>query len=1247
MKRNPLVLLFVLSSLLSFSQANLNKALDLLLKENKRAQAATMLTDVANSPADGPTALLTLAMIEAGNEHYDQSFNYLQRFLAKSDNPYPYIYAFWTSGAFNAKNPGKNMLKYIEELVKDTKAPSTVKAMAAGNLASAAFNKNDIKECKQLYDTYGEITNWSTVGVFENVSGSGFNKDYGVLAHPQKDYAFKNNKGAEVKWFNLSHNLGHWYDFEYHYDIGNALIYAQSFVTSTAAQQLVMKVGVSGSFKIWVNDHLVASENEERNTNLDVYNFVVNLKSGSNRVLVQLGSAEISNSNFMIRFTDLNDQLVTNLTSQADYVPYTKETGYDVKKLPFFAEEYFEQRLAKNPDSFIDLMMLISVYNQNDKKYEARKIAQKLKKTYPQSTLVAEKVTESYSRDNNNTDLTRELESIKTNDPESLYALILLFDDAMNKEDYKEAWQLLDKREKLFGTSKAIINGRIRIHAQKKEYEELLKLLDKAYKSYPEDDGFTRMQYLITFNTTKDAKKSASILKSYLDDYFDEDIYNLLASSYMENGKKDEAFKMYRKYVEYFPYATSKYLSISDEYFDMQDYNSSLEWIDKVLERAPYIGRYHYKKGRILEAQGKKTVAMGHMQTAIKYNPGNFDARRKIRELQGKKDLFESFAKNDIDQIIKAAPQASEYPNDNSIYLLEDMQQVVYPENGASEEKYELLIKVLNNAGIDRWKEISLPYNYYTEKLIIEKAELFKKDGTKVQSETNDNEVVFSSLEVGDILHILYRKEVVYYGKLAEHFWEEFTFNGGLPVKEGRYSLIVPKDKKFTYRMYNSDLQPKMSDIDDYKLYVWERKTIPTIKPEPYMPSYTDINERVVVTSIPDWNYVANWYRDVSSVKTKADFEVKEKVKELMAGKQNLSDLQKAKLIYDFIEENFSYSDIPFLHSALTPQRASRTLQTKLGDCKDLSTLFVAMCQEAGLNANLVLVDTRDNGDKNLDLPTIGFNHCIAQLKADNKSYLVELTNKNLPFSSMGTELVNANGLYIPKENETATTASLIKLNTPNRPLNTIDRNTTVTFTGSNIAIDRKSRRSGSEASSIREGYKDKGDEDNRKDLSEALSNEFNKKVTLKDLKITNLDNLSDTLVFQNSFVVENFSSELVGMQVFKLPWSDTYNSLDFISLDKRTFPFSFWKFSTTPYDKEVMTLILPAGKKLAEAPVNVSFACSALSYSLSFQVKPDRIIATREVKYLKDQMEPSEYAAFKEFITKMNGADSKQYAFK
>ncbi len=130
-------------------------------------------------------------------------------------------------------------------------------------------------------------------------------------------------------------------------------------------------------------------------------------------------------------------------------------------------------------------------------------------------------------------------------------------------------------------------------------------------------------------------------------------------------------------------------------------------------------------------------------------------------------------------------------------------------------------------------------------------------------------------------------------------------------------------------------------------------------------------------------------------------------------------------------------------------------------------------------------------------------------------------------------------------------------------------------------------------------------------------------------------------------FTVDNFTSEIVGMQIFKLPWSDSYGTVDFVSLEKRKYPFNLWSFSSTPMEKEVMTIMLPAGKKLAEEPKNVTLECPSMHYNLTFVTKPDRIIATRTVSYLKEQVPIEEYAAFKEFIGKMNESDNKQYGFK
>ena len=1246
MRRVSIVFTLLLAAHFSMAQS-FQQALS-LLNENKRSEAKTALLTLEGDATNAGDAALALTLLEASAEHWDEAFAHFQKFFNGSQNPYPYLYALWTTGIFSrTEKAGNEVKKMMEKIVNDPRANATIKAMAYDNLAGRQQSKGDIKQSKETWNKMGDVKGWSTVGVFENMSASGFNKDYNVLAHPEASFTFKNNRGANINWFNIPDARNdRWLDFEFHYDITNSVIYAQTFVTSDADKDVTMMLGVSGSFKIWINDFEVAREAEERNTDIDVYNYKVKWQKGSNRILIQIGSSELNRSNFMLRFTDANGQLITIAGSPA-LQPYTKAQPYDVKRIRMFAEEFFESRLAKNAGSFLDMMMMVNTYNHNDKRFESRKLAAQLKKAAPNSTIVSEKIVETFARDNNNTDLTKEMEFVKSNDPESLYGLILLYNDAVNKEDYTEAQSLLEKRMASFGKNADTQSRTIDLMSKRKEIEKLLKELDYAFKTYPDNRTFLVMQYGVMQNVTKDPKKSNALLEDYLKTHYDEEITETVSGNLMKMGKKAEGMKMLKKMVEDKPYAVGRITGLSDKYYDQQDYNSALEWQQKAISLAPYVGGMHYTKALILDAQGNKSEAKTELKKAIEFNPNNYDARKKLRELEGRKDLFASFKTEDINALVKNNIKQTDYPNDNSVYLLKDMQQVVYPESGASEERNEILIKILNQSGIDDWKEVNIPYNSYTQRLIIDKAELFKKDGSKVQAETNENQMVFSSLEIGDALHLSYKLESSSYGKLAEHFWEDFNFNGGYPMKISRYSLLVPKDKKFQYKMYNTDVKAVISDVDDYKMHVWEKLENPGVNGETNMPPFTDVAERVVVTSIPNWNYVANWYSDLSSIKAKGDFEVKEKAKEIFAGKQNLNDLQKAKLIYDYIQNNFNYSAVPFLHSALTPQRASRTITTKLGDCKDLSTLFVALGKEVGLNANLVLVDTRDNGDMNLDLPTIGFNHCIAQLKTGDKNYLIELTNNHLPFGALGYGDLNANGLYIPKEGETATNAALVKLNTPNRPVNFVDRTSTVLFKGNNVEVERMSKKIGAEASVTRGAYKDQGEDERNRGLTKSLSGEFNKKVNLKSLTMTNLDNLRDTVDMNYKFTVENFTSEIVGMQIFKLPWSDSYGTLDFVSLETRKYPFNLWSFSTTTRDKEVMTIVLPAGKKLAETPKNVSFSCPAMSYVLSFETKPDRIIATREVKYLKEQVSVSEYAGFKEFIGKMGEADSKQLGFK
>ena len=525
---------------------------------------------------------------------------------------------------------------------------------------------------------------------------------------------------------------------------------------------------------------------------------------------------------------------------------------------------------------------------------------------------------------------------------------------------------------------------------------------------------------------------------------------------------------------------------------------------------------------------------------------------------------------------------------------------------------------------------------------------MFKKDGSKVQAESNENQIVFSSLEVGDAIHISYKLENSSNGKLSENFWSDFSFNNNLPTVTARYSLIVPTAKKFQFKTYNTSILPEKIEVgDNYTLYIWEENNNKAIESETNMPAYSDILKKLVVTSIPDWNYVANWYSDLSNIKSKADFEIKEKVKDLMQGNENLSGMDKAKVIYNYIEDNFNYSNVSFLHSALTPQRASRTLNSRLGDCKDLSVLFVAMAKEAGLDANLVLVDTRDEGENSLDLPFIGFNHCIAQLNDHDNTYYIELTDNQLPFKSMENSLIKANGLMIPKDGAQTNNAQLFKINTNSRTPNLVYRKSTLVLEDNKALISRSSCRIGAETSGTRNSYRNKSDEDKKKDLTKSLTSEFNNPISLKSYNFTNLDNLNDSIVFQYSFEADKYPTEIAGMKIIKLPWADAYSNFDFLSLDKRTYPFNLWNFSYTPFDNEELTITLPAGKKWVEIPKNIYYECSAISFSMTFEMKGDEMVVTRNIKYLKDQIPVNEYKIFKETMTKIAEADRKQYAYK
>ena len=302
---------FAILATLTASAQNFQAA-QALFNQNKRSEAKAAFSAIPKSSSDYTNALLALTLIEIDNGHIDEAFGYFNQFFQSAPNPYPYVYALWNRDLFSDYTSKSKSAEesFMKKLQNDAKAPLTLRAMAATNIASKLISANEIKSGKETYNQLNDVRNWATVGVFENTSSSGFNKNFEVLEHPEADYIFKNNIGAPVKWFNVTDARNdRWFDNEFHYDISNSIIYTQTFLQSNDDKDAVMLLGVSGSVKVWINDFVVLSEAEERNTDLDMYQLQIKLQKGTNRIVVQLGASEINRSNFMMRFADANGSI--------------------------------------------------------------------------------------------------------------------------------------------------------------------------------------------------------------------------------------------------------------------------------------------------------------------------------------------------------------------------------------------------------------------------------------------------------------------------------------------------------------------------------------------------------------------------------------------------------------------------------------------------------------------------------------------------------------------------------------------------------------------------------------------------------------------------------------------------------------------------------------------------------------------------------------------------------------------------
>lgn len=1247
MQKQLLLFVLLFTSLFSVAQqSKLDEAWE-LFNTNKPKDAIKKFNEAAKNTETAEEALLALVVINTDEGNTKEAMENFSQFYKVSSNPYPYMdVLFYTSGVANGNGKkAKERIKFLETLLKDPKLPGTIKAKIHSTLGNHYEVIGKFKEAKKEFAQIGSIVNWMAVGSFENTSASGYDKNYEPIDNPSVTKTFKNKYGANVNWFTLKEaRLDRWVDNEYYLYAGNSVVYSQTFVNSTTEQDVQFRIGVSGSVKVWLNDNLVLSESEERNNGIDSYWAGVTLKQGYNRILIQIGESEADNSNFMLRITDENGDNISGLTFDDKKDHEYDKSSVNVKPLSRATLAFFEQQVKENP-SFLNHLLLSKAYLNLDMRLQARKTLKKAEEMAPKSSYVQLKLVQVYQSEGNRTAIAKVVEWLKDNDKNNVISLDLFFDEAIENENYEKADSILKSIVAELGNlNESVLEKKMSLYGAQEKNEDLIRIIDVAYDNYPENYLFVLYKSILE-QSKKNNAGAMKVLQKFTKKNYNIAAYKRLAGMYFENSQIASGLGIYEKLIEDDPIAVGIYYELADIYIQLRRYDDAITLMDKAIEIAPYIGKYWSLRAKCYTETGKDAVAKTNYKRAIELTPTYFDARRKLRKLNGKKeDIFSNFDEVDVYAAFAAAGKAEDYPDDNSVILVNSVQRVVY-DDGVSEEKHTIVAKVFNSAGIDDWKEYGIGY-YGTQNVTVEKVEVLKANGSKLEAERNGGNIVFTNLEAGDGIHLTYRVENYQSGKLAPHFTDQHYFNLFYPVVKSSYSLLIHPDVKFKHEFSNGGFEPEKGDREGFDYYHWEKKDVPALKSESFMSQIADFGEVLFISSFPDWKFISNWYSDLAKTKAKSDYEVKELATELFKGKENLSKIEKVKVIHNYIVENVRYSSVSFRQSGLIPQKASKVINTRVGDCKDVSTLFVALCREAGVDsARLVLINTRDNGVKDLFLPSIDFNHCIGNVTADGQEYFVELTSDKNGFGTFPNTLKKAFALKIYDESE-GVSEEPFYLNPKTKMPDNIERTATVEFSGKDMNIDIKSLKTGDWASDMRYTYADIPESEKRKKLLQSLSSD-NANVKLNSFSFEALDAISDSLNYTYKYSMGNAVTVITGLNIFTIPWSDKIAAMSFMSNEERKYPINFWDYIEFDKAKETITITFPGVTKLAEVPKNVTLSCSAAEYKVTYKVQGSTLIAVREMKTKKDVITPAEYEELRKFFEKVVEEDTRQLAFK
>jgi transglutaminase-like putative cysteine protease len=383
------------------------------------------------------------------------------------------------------------------------------------------------------------------------------------------------------------------------------------------------------------------------------------------------------------------------------------------------------------------------------------------------------------------------------------------------------------------------------------------------------------------------------------------------------------------------------------------------------------------------------------------------------------------------DSVHLLAVDSAAYPEESFVVLLDEAHYRI-GSDGTWVSTRRGVRQVLKSDAVRAISEIQLAYNADREAFRLHWVRVLERDGTLVTDEpllvqeldepvpsqspiyTDRKRVRISlgSVAPGRIVDLKYSLDR-HAPPLPGDVWIRWSSHGPTSYRRSGVRVDAPESLALTVQEWNLPHPAQVLTEGGRTIRDWSAADMDRLTPEPFAAEENDVAGGIAVGGALTWEDIARWYDSLAPQRYELTPELEGKLRDLTTGAATLLDSLRA--VHRWVAQDVRYVSISLGLGSYRPRSPGEVLASSSGDCKDKTTLLVALLRPMGVEAYPVLART-SGGKVYTQVPSIAqFNHMVAAVRTgpDGAWTFVDPTVPIAPWGEVYSALQGRTGVLL------------------------------------------------------------------------------------------------------------------------------------------------------------------------------------------------------------------------------------------